>query len=76
MKKLIFLIGLLTFLFIIDISFAMANPAAVYCLENNGILELRDSDLGQSTFCIFPDDSECEEWAYYRGECDKGENFP
>ncbi len=48
----------------------MANPASVYCEEQGYRLELRTAaDGSQSGVCIFPDGSECEEWAYFRGEC-------
>jgi putative hemolysin len=51
----------------------LANPASVYCEEQGNTLELRtDSDGGQYGMCIFPDGSECEEWAYFRGECGPG----
>jgi hypothetical protein len=26
-------------------------------------------DGGQAGYCVFPDGSECEEWAFFRGEC-------
>jgi putative hemolysin len=48
----------------------IANPASVYCEENGGKLEIRaDADGNQYGICIFPDGSECDEWAYFRGEC-------
>lgn len=48
----------------------MPNPASVYCEERGGKVELRtDASGGMVGFCVFPDGSECEEWAYYRGEC-------
>ncbi len=48
----------------------LANPASVYCEDQGFTLEIRTADDGsQSGFCIFPDGSECEEWAYYRNEC-------
>ena len=48
----------------------MPNPASVFCEENGGTLEIReDASGGQYGVCIFPDGSECEEWAYFRGEC-------
>ncbi len=51
----------------------MPNPASVFCEDNGGKLEIRTAaDGGQSGFCIFPDGSECEEWAYFRGECKPG----
>jgi putative hemolysin len=52
----------------------MANPASVYCEKNGGKLELRQDAAGAvAGICIFPDGSECDEWAYFRGECKPGE---
>ena len=49
----------------------MPNPASVYCEQNGNKLEIRTApDGSQSGVCIFPDGSSCDEWAYYRGECD------
>ncbi len=45
----------------------IANPASVYCVEQGGTLDL------ESGMCTFPDGSQCEEWAFYRGECAPGE---
>ena len=48
----------------------MPNPASSYCEEQGYRLEIRTTaDGGQSGYCIFPDGSECDEWAYFRGEC-------
>lgn len=48
------------------------NPASVYCQEQGGKLEIReDTSGGQYGVCIFTDGSECEEWAFFRGECGK-----
>ncbi|MEW5803922.1 MAG: DUF333 domain-containing protein [bacterium] len=48
----------------------MANPASVYCIENGGISEIRtDENGGQYGVCIFSDGTECDEWAFFRGEC-------
>lgn len=48
----------------------IANPASVYCEEQGNRLEIRTAaDGSQSGVCIFPDGSECDEWAYFRGEC-------
>ena len=47
----------------------MPNPASQYCVEQGYQLEIRDEAGGQVGYCIFPDGSECEEWAFYRGEC-------
>ena len=48
---------------------SMANPASVYCAEHGGKVEIRDAEGGQVGICVFPDGSECDEWAFFRGEC-------
>jgi uncharacterized protein len=51
-------------------SVAMANPASVFCEANTGRLDLRTAADGSvSGVCVFPDGTECEEWAFFRGEC-------
>lgn len=53
----------------------LANPASEYCEANGGSIEIREDESGgQVGYCVFPDGSECEEWAYYNGECQPGEN--
>jgi putative hemolysin len=53
-----------------DPSAGLQNPASVYCIENGFDLQLRTGDDGgQFGVCVFNDGSECEEWAYYQGEC-------
>jgi len=49
----------------------MANPASVFCERQGGTLEIRtDAESeGQVGICILPYGIECEEWAYFRGEC-------
>ena len=48
----------------------MPNPASKYCEENDGKLEIvTNSDGSQFGMCKFEDYS-CEEWIYFRGECD------
>jgi putative hemolysin len=49
----------------------MPNPASVFCTQNGNKLEIVTApDGSQSGLCIFQDGSSCDEWAYYRGECD------
>jgi putative hemolysin len=50
----------------------LANPASVYCEEQGYTLEARTDENGTYGVCIFPDGSECEEWAFFRGECGPG----
>ena len=48
----------------------MPNPASAYCVEQGYRSEIRTAaDGSQSGVCIFPDGRECDEWAYFRGEC-------
>jgi putative hemolysin len=54
----------------------LPNPASVYCEEQGYALEMRTSDAGTTGYCIFPDGTECEEWAYSRGECAPGTPAP
>lgn len=52
----------------------IANPASAYCEKQGFKLEIRTAQDGsQYGVCMFEDDSECEEWAYYRGECKQGD---
>jgi putative hemolysin len=48
----------------------MPNPAAAHCEQQGYKSEIRTAaDGSQSGVCIFADGSECDEWAFYRGEC-------
>ncbi len=48
----------------------LANPAAAYCQDQGYRYETRKDEQGNEYgICIFDDGSECEEWAYFRGEC-------
>ncbi len=51
----------------------MRNPASVFCAENGGQVDIRDEADGSVGYCVFADKSECEEWAFFRGECKPGE---
>jgi len=52
----------------------IANPASAYCEEQGFELEIRTAQDGsQYGVCMFEDESECEEWAYYRSECKPGD---
>jgi putative hemolysin len=49
----------------------LANPASVYCEEQGGTVDIRtDETGGQVGICVFPDGSEVDEWAYYRGDAE------
>jgi len=48
----------------------LPNPASVHCEEVGGTLDIRtDASGGQVGYCVFPDKTECEEWALLRNEC-------
>jgi putative hemolysin len=52
----------------------IANPASTNCVEKGGKLEIvTDASGGQYGVCGFDDGSYCEEWAFMRGECSKGQ---
>jgi putative hemolysin len=52
------------------------NPASVFCEQNGGKLELRQDAAGATAgICVFPDGSECDEWAFYRSECKPGDSL-
>jgi putative hemolysin len=54
----------------------LPNPASKFCEDSGYILELRTDANGTAGYCIFPDGSECEEWAFFRGECAPGTPTP
>ncbi len=45
------------------------NPASFYCQEMGYELELRETDQGTEGICVFPDNTECEEWEFLSGSC-------
>lgn len=48
----------------------MPNPASVHCRDTGNALDIRTAaDGSQHGVCVFPDGSECDEWAYFRAEC-------
>ena len=51
----------------------IANPAAVRCINDGGATEAYKTAGGEAAICIFKDNSICEEWAYFRGECKVGQ---
>lgn len=55
----------------------LANPASMYCMNQSGnsLVMREDASGGQYGVCFFPDGSWCEEWAYYRGQCERGTNM-
>lgn len=51
------------------------NEAAAYCQEQGyNYVHRIEADGSITELCQFPDGSECEVWAFYRGECSPGNN--
>ena len=52
----------------------LPNPASVHCEEHGGRVEIRKAaDGSEYGVCVFTDGSECDEWAYFRDECQPGQ---
>ena len=51
----------------------IANSAAVYCEEQGGEIKIAENEEESTSYCVFPDGSVCEEFAFYNGECDPKE---
>jgi putative hemolysin len=55
----------------------LPNPASKNCADQGYRLEIRTAaDGSQTGYCIFPDGTECEEWAFFRNECNPGTPKP
>ena len=53
------------------------NPASKFCEDQSYKSEIRTAaDGSQAGYCIFPDGTECDEWAFFRGECGPGTPQP
>lgn len=46
----------------------MANPAAVYCEEQGGRVEIRKEENGDAGYCHLPDGRVIEEWELFRSQ--------
>lgn len=51
----------------------MSNPASVYCKDQGGQSVIKHlPNGGEYGVCMFDGDTECEEWAMFRGQCPVG----
>lgn len=51
----------------------IANPASTNCVEKGGKLGIsKKPDGSEYGICYFEDNRQCEEWAFFRGECPAG----
>jgi putative hemolysin len=44
----------------------IANPASEFCEAQGGTVDIVDEAGGQVGYCVLPDGTRVEEWAYYR----------
>ncbi len=52
---------------------AIANPAAIFCVESGGRYEIRRSPAGdQAGFCLLPGGEEIDAWEYFRARVGGG----
>lgn len=48
----------------------LANPASTNCINKGGKSEIRtNADGSQTGYCLFENGQECEEWSFFRNEC-------
>ena len=45
---------------------SVANPAAVYCVQQDGELDSVTENNQRTTYCVFDDGERIEQWEYYR----------
>ncbi|MCL7454038.1 MAG: DUF333 domain-containing protein [Anaerolineae bacterium] len=48
---------------------ALPNVATQYCLEQGYHVTITTDASGTTAFCLFPDGSRCDLWAFYHQEC-------
>lgn len=49
------------------------DPAAHYCEQQGGMVELDETPAGQPAICVLPSGIRCDAWAFQRGECPCGD---
>jgi hypothetical protein len=47
---------------------SIANPAAIYCVQQDGKLETQTGNNQRTTYCIFEDGQRIEPWEYYNNQ--------
>ncbi len=55
-------------------SMELANPAAVFCVDNGGSYEIRSGTKGQFGVCKLADGREVDAWDYLREEQRSGDS--
>lgn len=67
MKKTLAILA--TMIFFAGTAFALFNPAARYCQHMGYDYVIKDTTEGQIGYCIMPDSTKCDEWAFFSGLC-------
>ena len=44
----------------------LPNPASVYCIEQGGAIDIKESPQGDVTTCVLTDGTKIDEWVFYR----------
>ncbi|USD42905.1 DUF333 domain-containing protein [Vibrio sp. SCSIO 43135] len=50
---------------------SVANPAAVYCVQQDGELETVTENNKRVTYCVLSEEERVEQWEYYRNSQEK-----
>lgn len=54
----------------------ISNLATLYCMNETGTYwSTKETRAGEMGICNFDDGTWCEEWAFFRGECERGMNY-
>ena len=54
----------------------IGNLASTFCKDQGGLNKIVvNKDGSESGLCVFEDGSSCDEWAFYRNECTKGDSL-
>lgn len=59
----------------LNTTFCVPSPASCYCREQGYDWRIEETPLGEVGICIFPDGTECGEWAFFEGECGQEWSF-
>lgn len=54
---------------------AAFNPAARYCDQLGYSYMVKDTTSGQVAYCVFPDSTSCDDWAFFTGKCGQKYNY-
>ena len=75
MKKIYLLLAIISAIFLAPWAQAAFNPAAKYCEQMGYDYVIKDNDAGQSAYCVFPDKTSCDDWAFFTGKCGQKFNY-